>query len=68
MSLTTLIACQVLAAADVPGRREELPPPPLSQAFVSLIFDGGFMNNTEVGEFGDLSKRSTSLGVLNVVQ
>ncbi|MAV55351.1 MAG: hypothetical protein CMJ28_05280 [Phycisphaerae bacterium] len=64
MSLTTLIACQVLAAADVPGRREELPPPPLSQAFVSLILDGGFMNNTEVGEFGDLSKRSTSLGVL----
>ena len=26
MSLTTLIACQVLAAADVPGRREELHP------------------------------------------
>ena len=44
MPLTSFIACQVFAIADVPGRREELPPPPLSQAFVSLIFDGGFMN------------------------
>ena len=64
MPLTSFIACQVFAIADVPGRREELPPPPLSQAFVSLIFDGGFMNNTDVGQFGNLSKRTAGLEVL----
>ena len=64
MPLTSIVACQIFAIADVPGRREELPPPPLSQAFVSLIFDGGFMNNTDVGQFGNLSKRTAGLEVL----
>ena len=64
MPLTSIVACQFFAIADVPGRREELPPPPLSQAFVSLIFDGGFMNNTDVGQFGNLSKRTAGLEVL----
>ena len=64
MPLTSIVACQIFAIADVPGRREELPPPPLSQAFVSLIFDGGFMNNTNVGQFGNLSKRTAGLEVL----
>jgi len=64
MPLTSIVACPIFAIADVPGRREELPPPPLSQAFVSLIFDGGFMNNTDVGQFGNLSKRTAGLEVL----
>ena len=64
MPLTSIVACQIFAIADVPGRREDLPPPPLSQAFVSLIFDGGFMNNTDVGQFGNLSKRTAGLEVL----
>lgn len=64
MPLTSIVACQIFAIADAPGRREELPPPPLSQAFVSLIFDGGFMNNTNVGQFGNLSKRTAGLEVL----
>ena len=64
MPLTSIVACQIFAIADVPGRREELPPPPLSQAFVSLIFDSGFMNNTSVGQFGNLSKRTAGLEVL----
>ena len=64
MPLTSIVACQIFAIADVPGRREELPPPPLSLAFVSLIFDGGFMNNTDVGQFGNLSKRTAGLEVL----
>ena len=64
MPLTSIVACPIFAIADDPGRREELPPPPLSQAFVSLIFDGGFMNNTNVGQFGNLSKRTAGLEVL----
>ena len=64
MPLTLIVASQVFAFADVPGRREELPPPPLSQAFVSLIFDGGFMDNTSVGQFGNLAKRTAGLEVL----
>ena len=64
MPLTSIVACQVFVVADVPGRREELPPPPLSQAFVSLVFDGGFVNGTDAGRFGDLSKRTAGLEIL----
>ena len=64
MPLTSIVACQIFAIADVPGRREELPPSATVQAFVSLIFDGGFMNNTDVGQFGNLSKRTAGLEVL----
>ena len=64
MPLTSIVACQVFVIADVPGRREELPPPPLSQAFVSLVFDGGFVNGTDAGRFGDLSKRTAGLEIL----
>ena len=64
MPLTSIVACQVFVIVEVPGRREELPPPPLSQAFVSLVFDGGFVNGTDAGRFGDLSKRTAGLEIL----